>query len=175
MSLVRFSLAVLFLLTSSLCHADQPLIGYTEFQTDLPGGRHQNVRTMRAMVVHVDGTGLREIAGELVKQDDTWTQFAGWSPDGTKVIVGCGWQDPENAKWEEEHKRFRMDAGRWRYDAYLLDVATGGLSDVCAIDRVSHYNSISFSPLYQLVIELCDMRPARLTSVADKLIGERMN
>ena len=28
-----------------------PLIGYTEFRTDLPGGRHANVATMRAAVV----------------------------------------------------------------------------------------------------------------------------
>ena len=146
MSWIRFSLAVSFLLTNSLGHADQPLIGYTSFQTDLPGGRHQNVRTMRAMVVQVDGTGLREIGGELIKQTDTWTQFAGWSPDGATAIVGCGWQNPENAKWEEEHKRFRMEAGQFRYDAYLLDMATGALSDVCGIDRVSHYNGVSFSP-----------------------------
>ena len=28
-----------------------PLIGYTELRTDLPGGRHANVATMRAAVV----------------------------------------------------------------------------------------------------------------------------
>jgi hypothetical protein len=35
------------------------LIGYTEFRTDLPGGRHANVQTRRAVVVKADGTGRR--------------------------------------------------------------------------------------------------------------------
>ena len=43
--------------------AQQPqLIGYTQFQTNLPGGRHANVRTMRAMVMNADGTEHREVA-----------------------------------------------------------------------------------------------------------------
>jgi hypothetical protein len=33
------------------------LIGYTEHRTDLPGGRHANVKTRRAVVVKSDGTG----------------------------------------------------------------------------------------------------------------------
>ncbi|MFN7892327.1 MAG: hypothetical protein ACK5OC_18670, partial [Pirellula sp.] len=37
--------------------SEQPLIGYTELQTNLPGGRHANVRTMRATVVRADGSG----------------------------------------------------------------------------------------------------------------------
>ena len=41
------------------------LIGYTELQTDLPGGRHANVRTMRATVVKADGTGRRHVAADL--------------------------------------------------------------------------------------------------------------
>src|SRR5690349_16323449 len=43
-------------------HDDPPpdrLIGYTEFRTDLPGGRHANVVTRRAVVVRADGTGRR--------------------------------------------------------------------------------------------------------------------
>src|SRR5262245_48997914 len=58
------------------------LIGYTEPRTNLPGGRHANVRTMRAVVVKPDGTGRRVLGEELTRQPDTWTQFAGWSPDG---------------------------------------------------------------------------------------------
>ncbi|NIP92198.1 MAG: hypothetical protein GWO24_01485, partial [Akkermansiaceae bacterium] len=123
-----------------------PLIGYTEFRTNLPGGRHANVRTMRAMVVNLDGSGRRELAPELAWEPETWTQFASWSPDGSKAIIGSGWQDPENAKWEEEHKRFRMEPGKWRYDGYLYDLASGALTNVCAVDRVSHYNGVSFSP-----------------------------
>src|SRR5262249_27523965 len=82
--------------------APTPLIGYTEFRTNLPGGRHANVCTMRAVVIRADGTGRRVLAPKLARKADTWTQFAGWSPDGKIAIVGQGWQSPENAKWEEK-------------------------------------------------------------------------
>lgn len=123
-----------------------PLVGYTEMQCNLPGGRHANVRTMRAMVINLDGTGRREVAPDLAKEPDTWTQFASWSSDGTLALIGCGWQDPENATWEEEHKTFRMKPGKWRSDGYLYDLASGELKNVTAVERVSHYNGVSFSP-----------------------------
>ncbi|HEY2783975.1 MAG TPA: hypothetical protein VGJ05_03295 [Fimbriiglobus sp.] len=116
------------------------LIGYTELRTNLPGGRHANVRTMRAMVVKTDGTGRRPVGEELAKDPDTWTQFAGWSPDGMTAIIGVGWQSPENAKWEEKNKQFRMEEGRWKLDSCLLDMTSGKVSNVTAVDRVSHYN-----------------------------------
>lgn len=47
-----------------------PLIGYTELQTNLPGGRHANVRTMRAMVIRRDGTDRRSIGQELANEAD---------------------------------------------------------------------------------------------------------
>ncbi len=117
-----------------------PLVGYTELRTNLPGGRHANVRTMRAVVVKADGTGRQLVAEELAKEPDTWTQFAGWSPDGKTAILGAGWQSPENAKWEEENKRFRMDEGKWKLDSCLLDLTSGKVVNVTATDRVSHYN-----------------------------------
>lgn len=90
--------------------ADAPFpttwIGYTELRTDLPGGRHANVRTMRAALVQADGTARRLLADELADAPDAWTQFAGWSPDGTTAVVGRGWQNPDNARWEENHKQF---------------------------------------------------------------------
>ncbi len=72
-----------------------PLVGYSELRTNLPGGRHANVRTMRAAVVKADGTGRHLLAEELAKEPDTWTQFAGWSPDGKTAIIGVGWQSPD--------------------------------------------------------------------------------
>ncbi|MEX1228887.1 MAG: hypothetical protein WEB58_01530 [Planctomycetaceae bacterium] len=123
----------------------RPLIGYTSLQTNLPGGRHENVRTMRAVVCRNDGSDRRLVGEHLAKEPDTWTQFAGWSPDGKTAIIGRGWQDPENAQWEEEHKTFRMEPGKWSLDSYLLDLATGKLTNVTAIDRVSHYNAVTFS------------------------------
>ncbi|MCA9013346.1 MAG: hypothetical protein KDB01_26535, partial [Planctomycetaceae bacterium] len=66
------------------------LIGYTELQTNLPGGRHANVRTMRAHVLSADGSANREVAGELINEPDCWTQFAGWSPDGTTAVIARG-------------------------------------------------------------------------------------
>jgi Tol biopolymer transport system component len=120
--------------------SEQPLIGYTELQTNLPGGRHANVRTMRATVVRTDGSGQARIANELADEADAWTQFAGWSPDGKQAIVSRGWQDAENAKWEEEHKTFRMEPKKWLLDSCLVEIATGKVSNLTALDRVSHYN-----------------------------------
>ena len=117
------------------------LIGYTEFRTDLPGGRHANVRTMRAVVVKGDGSGRSPVAGELTREADTWTQFAGWSPDGKTAIVGRGWQSPENARWEEEHRQFRFTKSGYLCDTYLVDLASGKARNVTAVDRVSFYNS----------------------------------
>jgi TolB protein len=116
------------------------LIGYTELATNLPGGRHANVRTMRAVVVNADGSGRREIAESLVDGPEAWTQFAGWSPDGKLAVVSRGWEDPENAKWEEEHKTFRFGPGRWLLDTCLVEMGTGKITNVTAVDRVSDYN-----------------------------------
>jgi Tol biopolymer transport system component len=158
----KLLLILCFLLTIGLLPADEPqavrpLIGYTELQTNLPGGRHDNVRTMRATVVRADGSERARIAEELADEPDTWTQFAGWSPDGMQAIVSRGWQDPENAKWEDEHKTFRMEPGKWSLDSCLVDIATGKVSNLTAVERVSHYNgglffypdgkSLGFTPL----------------------------
>ena len=64
------------------------LIGYNEHRTNLPGGRHANVSTNRAMVVKADGTERRSVGGELVNEAGVWTQFAGWSPDGKWIVYG---------------------------------------------------------------------------------------
>src|SRR5215831_11305230 len=103
--------------------ADKPpdvLIGYTELRTNLPGGRHANVRTMRAAVVKADGSGRRLLAEELARPPDTWSQFGGWSPDGRTAILARGWQSPQNARWEEEHRTFRFTKEGWSLDAHLL-------------------------------------------------------
>ena len=132
---------LLILATGLTAQAGPPLIGYTELQTNLPGGRHANVRTMRAMVVGVDGSQPHRIAKELADNPDAWTQFAGWSPDGRQAIVLRGWQDPANAQWEEEHKTFRMLPATWSLDCCLVDIATGQVTNLTASERVSHYNS----------------------------------
>ena len=74
-------------------------VGYTTLRTDLPGGRHANVRTMRATIVKTDGSDQREIGRKLADNPDAWTQFAGWSPDGKLAIVSRGWESPANAAW----------------------------------------------------------------------------
>jgi Tol biopolymer transport system component len=102
--------------------------------------RHANQVTSRACVVRDDGTDRRELAPELAKKENSWTQFAGWSPDGRYASIGSGWESPENAAWEEEHKNFRMTEG-WLYDVYLFDMTTGELKNLTEIERVSAYNS----------------------------------
>ncbi len=146
--MIRFTSARMFvsLLVLSSCALARgaepavPLIGYTELKTNIPGGRHANVRTMRAVVVKADGSGRHLVAEELAKEPDTWTQFAGWSPDGKSAVIGAGWQSPENAKWEEANKQFRMEEGKWKLDSCLFDFASGKVTNVTDVDRVSHYN-----------------------------------
>ncbi|UCH35997.1 MAG: PD40 domain-containing protein [Armatimonadota bacterium] len=124
------------------CKADgkpRNLIGYSEFRTNLPT-RFANACTRRACVVRADGTGRRELAAELIGDAYTWTGFDGWSPDGRLAMVICGWEDPKNAAWEEEHKEFRLTEG-WLVDEYLLDLQTGALTNLTGIERVSDYNS----------------------------------
>jgi Tol biopolymer transport system component len=118
-----------------------PLIGYTELRTNLPGGRHANVVTMRAAVVKADGTGRRVLVEALTRQVNAWTQFAGWSPDGRIAVLGRGWESPENARWEEVHRTFRFTAEGWLYDSYQLDLASGKATNVTAVERVSFHNS----------------------------------
>ncbi len=128
------------IVSASLAQSESFAIGYTELRTNLPGGRHANVRTMRAIVAQADGGGRKTIASDLVDSPNAWTQFAGWSPDGKQAIVSRGWQDPENAQWEEEHKSFRMNPGKWSLDSCLVDNVSGKITNVTAVDRVSHYN-----------------------------------
>ena len=101
------------------------LIGYTEFRTDLPGGRYVNVATRRAAVVKADGTGRRVLAEELTREAGYATQFVGWSPDGKAARLSCDWKSEEVGKWEEEHKDFRTTGEGVRHDAYLVDLASG--------------------------------------------------
>jgi len=115
------------------------LIGYSEFRADLPT-RFANFSSRRACVVRADATGRREMAPSLVKDQYTWTGFDGWSPDGKLAVIIRGWESPQNAAWEDEHKEFRLTEG-WLVDEYLLDLETGGLTNVTAVERVSDYNS----------------------------------
>jgi TolB protein len=117
------------------------LIGYTELRTNLPGGRHANVATMRAVAVRADGTGRRVLVKEMANEPNTWTQFAGWAPDGRTAIIGRGWESAENGRWEEEHKAFRYTADGWLYDMFLVDLGSGKATNLTAIERVSFHNS----------------------------------
>jgi len=101
------------------------LIGYTEHRTDLPGGRHANVKTRRAVVVKADGTGRRVLAEELTREPGYSTQFVGWSPDGKAARLSRSWKSEDVGKWEEEHKTFRSIGDGVRYDPYLVDLAGG--------------------------------------------------
>ncbi|HAC91607.1 MAG TPA: hypothetical protein DCF63_13405, partial [Planctomycetaceae bacterium] len=121
------------------------LIGYSECRNDLPDGQYANWLTKRSYVVCADGTKRREIGGELVQDQYSWTQFGGWSPDGSKAVLLSARETPENAAWERKNKTFRMTQG-WLMDTCLLDLASGQLTNVSAVDRVSSYNSVSFTP-----------------------------
>ena len=116
------------------------LIGYTEGRNDIPGGQFANWVTNRACIIRADGTERRVLAEDLTKKPDSWTQFAGWSPDGRQAVVLSLWESPENAAWEREHGTFRMTEG-WLVDSCLLDLATGQITNLTVVDRVSSYNT----------------------------------
>lgn len=115
-------------------------IGYTEHRNDLPEGQFENWRTSRAFMVQADGESRREIGKELISKENSWTQFAGWSPDGKKAVVLSLWESPENAAWERANKTFRMTEG-WLVDSCLLDVESGNIQNLTEVDRVSIYNT----------------------------------
>jgi Tol biopolymer transport system component len=133
-------------------------IGYTESRNDLPGGQYENWVTSRACLVRADGTERRLIGDSLLKDKNSWTQFAGWSPEGGRAIVLSLWESPENAAWERAHKTFRMTEG-WLVDSCLIDLASGSITNLTEIDRVSIYNTglfflpdgkgFGFTPLIQ--------------------------
>ncbi len=150
---ITLGFIALLLTSMSALRADEPLaakpktkwperlVGYTEFRTDLPGGRHANVRTMRAKVVASDRSEPRPVAAELVDKPDVWTQFAGWSPDGNTAVIYRSWQSPDNAAIEESRKGFHFTKDGWLLDSYLVDLSTGTPQNVTDVERVSFYNA----------------------------------
>ncbi len=124
-------------------------IGYTQGRNDLPEGQFANWSTQRAHIVRADGSDRRAIAQELALEPNHWTQFAGWSPDGSRSVVLSIWEDRNNALWEREHKTFRMTEG-WLVDACLVDINSGEARNLTANHRVSIYNSgLFFLPDHQ--------------------------
>lgn len=101
---------------------------------------HAFITSSRAWCMRADGGAMRELAPELARDPHCWTDFTGWSTDGRYAVIGAGWESSENAEWETAHAAFRMTEG-WRYDQYLLDMTTGNLCNVTAVDRVSPYNA----------------------------------
>lgn len=126
----------------SLHSAEPPMnwIGYTEGRNDLPNGQFFNWQTNRACIVRSDGSERTELAVELIERANSWTQFAGWSPDGMQAIIGSFWESPENAAWEREHKTFRMTEG-WLADMCLVDLSSKKSINLTKVERVSIYNT----------------------------------
>ena len=116
-------------------------IGFTELQTNREGGRHANMITMRAAIVRADGRQHRRLGREFSRKPNTWTQFAGWSPNGEQAILGNGWESQENGDWEEAQKTFRFQKEGWLYDTLLFDLRSGKTTNVTAVERVSFYNT----------------------------------
>ncbi len=148
---MRFVLLLHLLCLATAVRADDPSkskpttwprqwIGYTELRTNLEGGRHANVRTMRAKMVLADGSGAQQVAAELIDDPDAWSQFAGWSPDGTTALIARAWQSPENAAIEEQQQGFHFTDQGWLLDTHLVDIQSGRSINVTAVDRVSFYN-----------------------------------
>lgn len=116
------------------------LIGYTDMRCDDPRGQFYNWRTRRAMIIRADGADRREIASSAIANEDSWTAFARWWPDG-RAVISIAWESPENYAWEKEHRTFRMTEGNWLTDCCLVDVRTGQTINLTAVERVSNYNA----------------------------------
>ena len=116
------------------------LIGYTDMKCDDPRGQFYNWRTRRAVIIRADGTGRRELGSAWITDENHWTGFGGWWPDG-RAVVGVAWESPENYAWEKEHKTFRMTEGNWLLDGCLVDIDSGEMVNLTAVDRVSNYSA----------------------------------
>ncbi|MCE9590910.1 MAG: hypothetical protein K8S99_10335 [Planctomycetes bacterium] len=116
------------------------MIGYSDMRCDDPRGQFYNWNTMRAMIVNGDGTGRRELAASTLTTPWSWTQLAGWSSDGAQAIVHASMETPENYAWERANKTFRMTEG-WLLDSCLVDLASGEVENLTAVERVSIYNT----------------------------------
>jgi len=134
-----------FLALALSAHADTDrsryLIGYTDMQRDDPRGQLYNWQTQRAMVVRADGADRRELGSAWLTEPFRWTQFGGWWPDG-RAMVSMAWESPENYAWEREHQTFRMVEEHWLLDGCVVDLATGAMTNLTAVERVSHYNAL---------------------------------
>jgi Tol biopolymer transport system component len=115
-------------------------IGYTAHRTNLRGGQFANRSTSRAYVVKGDGTLTEQLAPELTRKPNQWTQLDGWSPDGRQAVILQCWESPENGAWEHRHKDFRFSAEHWLVDIVLLDVHSRALTNLTSVERVSFYN-----------------------------------
>jgi Tol biopolymer transport system component len=140
--MISFLFAVLVIMCTETGDGMAPdlWIGYSESRNDLPEGQFANWITRRAYIVRADGSQRRAIGSKLADEENSWTQFAGWSPNGRQAIVYRSWEDPANAQWEREHKTFRMTEG-WLVDSCLVDINNDSIRNLTASERVSIYNT----------------------------------
>lgn len=140
-------IALALLLMNAACKSTQLaattrsnyLLGYTEMRCDDARGQFYNWRTRRAMIVRADGSKRREIGSSAITNENSWTGFVSWWPDG-RAVINTSWESPENYAWEKEHRTFRMSEGNWLTDCCLVDVATEQMINVTAVERVSNYS-----------------------------------
>ena len=141
--MLQFLVSCLLMVCSEPAGEESPRdwwIGYCESLNVLPVGQFANWITRGVFVVRTVGSQRRSIGAELASQEHSWTQFAGWSPDGRHAIVYSSWEDPANAQWEREHKTFRMTEG-WLVDSCLVDINNGSIQNLTSSKRVSIYNT----------------------------------
>ena len=91
------------------------------------------------MIIRADGSDRQEIGSCAIANENSWTSFVPWWPDG-RVVISTAWESPENFAREKEHRTFRMTEGNWLLDSCLVDLAMGQMVNVTAVERVSNYN-----------------------------------
>lgn len=114
-------------------------LGYTTLATAIPGGRHQNIRTMRAMRMRLDGSAPSEIDASAIANADTWTSVASCASDGT-IYMQIGWQSPVNAVHEELARSHLFRPGSWMLDVAARIPGSTRSINLSDRDRISHIN-----------------------------------
>ncbi len=97
-------------------------ITYSTYRTNIPGLRHYNTRTLRPNLYSSKTNSSRIIAPHMIDSENSYTSVGFWNQDGErKVILQYRWEDPENAKWEEENNTFRYSTG-WKSRDLIADL-----------------------------------------------------
>lgn len=116
-------------------------IGLSVNRTDLPYGRYDDMNSMRAEIIALDGSSTEIGSDSISVHDQTGIQFSQWSLDGQSVYVNRSWEDPQNAMMEQMTQAMIVNPGSYQIDILKIDINTNVQFNISAVDAVSFYNT----------------------------------